>query len=142
IVLVLATGAGVYALQSAPQKKAAARTAPPVPVSTAPVMRQDVPIFLDALGTVQAVNSIAVRTQVDGPLQSVNFVEGQEVRKGDTLAVIDPRPYQAALDQGGAKKGEDQGQLVGARKELERSKQRGTRRDATPQTVDQEQGKL
>src|SRR5262245_6016236 len=142
IALVLAAGAAAFGLQSGPQKKAAARTAPPVPVSIAPVTRQDVPIFLDALGTVQAVNSIAVRSQLDGPLQSVNFVEGQEVRKGDTLAVIDPRPYQAALDQAVAKKGEDQAQLVGAQKDLERSKQLATRGYATPQTVDQQQAKV
>jgi multidrug efflux system membrane fusion protein len=141
IALVLAAGAAAFALRAAPQQRAAART-PPVPVTIASVTRQDVPMFLDALGTVQAVNSIAVRSQIDGPLQSVNFVEGQEVRKGDTLAVIDPRPYQAALDQAVAKKGEDKAQLVGAEKDLERSKQLATRGYATPQTVDQQQAKV
>src|SRR5262245_31383202 len=142
IALVLAAGAAAFGLRAAPQKTAAARTQPPVPVSIASVTRQDVPIFLDALGTVQAVNSIAVRSQIDGPLESVNFVEGQEVHKGDTLAVIDPRPYQAALDQAVAKKGEDQAQFVGAQKDLERSRQLATRGYATPQTVDQQQAKV
>jgi len=99
-------------------------------------------VFLDALGTVQASNTIAVRSQIDGPLQSVNFTEGQEVHQGDTLAVIDPRPLRAALDQAVAKKGEDQAQLVSAQKDLERSKQLATRGYATPQTVDQQQAKV
>src|SRR5262245_56487618 len=80
--------------RSEPPARAAAPP-PPVPVTVSAAARRDVPIYLDGLGTVQASNTIAVHSQIDGKLQSVNFVEGQEVHKGDTLAVIDPRPFQA-----------------------------------------------
>jgi multidrug efflux system membrane fusion protein len=82
--------------------------APPVPVTIAEVSQRDVPIYLDGLGTVQASNTVAVHSQVDGKLQSVNFVEGQRVRAGDVLAVVDPLPFQAALDQAKAKKTQDE----------------------------------
>jgi len=142
MVLVLIAGATLWTWRAASPRSAAARLPPPVPVTVATAARQDVPVFLDALGTVQASNTIAVRSQIDGPLQSVNFTEGQEVHQGDTLAVIDPRPLRAALDQAVAKKGEDQAQLVSAQKDLERSKQLATRGYATPQTVDQQQAKV
>src|SRR5499426_1950003 len=142
LVLIAAAGSGAWAWRAASPKPAGARPPPPVPVTVATAARQDVPVFLDALGTVQASNTIAVRSQIDGPLQSVNFTEGQEVHQGDTLAVIDPRPLRAALDQAVAKKGEDQAKLVSAQKDLERSKQLATRGYATPQTVDQQQAKV
>ena len=69
-----------------------------VPVSVAPVLRQDVPIILTGLGTVQAYNTVTLKTRVDGQIMSVHFREGQEVRKGLVLAVIDPRPYEVALE--------------------------------------------
>jgi len=75
-----------------------------VPVSIATASRQDVPIYLTGLGTVQALFTVAIHAQVDGKLQSVFFKEGQRVKKGDVLAKIDPRLYQAALDQAVAKK--------------------------------------
>jgi len=116
--------------------------AAPVPVTVAPANVQDVPIFLNALGTVQAANTIAIRSQVDGKLQSVQFNEGQQVRTGDTLAVIDPRPFQAALDQAVAKKAQDQAQLVAASKDLARFKELASKGYGTPQSVDQQQGKV
>src|SRR5262249_13802155 len=70
----------------------------PIPVLVATADQKDVPIYLDALGTVQAFNMVTVRPMVDGPLLSVNFTEGQEVKKGDVLAQIDPRTYQATFD--------------------------------------------
>jgi multidrug efflux system membrane fusion protein len=91
-----------------------------IPVSIADAGYQDVPIYLAGLGNVQAFNTTAIHTQVDGKLQSVNFVEGQEVHKGDVLVQIDPRYYQAALDQAKGKKAEDEAQLVSAQKDLER----------------------
>ena len=96
---------------------ATARTPAPVsavPVTVSEATRRDVPIFLDGLGTVQASNTIAIHSQIDGKLQSVDFVEGREVHKGDTLAVIDPRALQAALDQAVAKKAQDEAQLIAA----------------------------
>src|SRR5262245_61270911 len=142
VALVLVAGAAAWTWHDAAPRSPRARLPPPVPVTVAAATRQDVPVFLDALGTVQASNSIAVRSQIDGPLQSVNFIEGQEVHQGDTLAVIDPRPFRATLDQATAKKAEDQAQLVSAQKDLDRSKQLATRGYATPQTVDQQQAKV
>jgi multidrug efflux system membrane fusion protein len=71
----------------------------PVPVVAGTAVQKDVPIYLDGLGTVQAFNTVAVHTRVDGALVQVNFSEGQEVKTGDLLAVVDPKPFQAALDQ-------------------------------------------
>jgi multidrug efflux system membrane fusion protein len=76
----------------------------PVPVVAGKVEQKDMPIYLDGLGTVQAFNTVTVHTRVDGQLQQVLFSEGQDVKAGDLLAVVDPRPFQAALDQAIAKK--------------------------------------
>jgi membrane fusion protein, multidrug efflux system len=92
----------------------------PVPVLVAPAEQKDVPIYLDALGTVQAFNMVTVKPMVDGPLNSVNFTEGQDVRRGDLLAQIDPRTYQAAYDQAVAKKAQDEALLANARLDLAR----------------------
>lgn len=92
----------------------------PVPVTTAPVARQDVPIYLDGLGTVQAFNTVTVRPQVDGQLVSVAFREGQDVKAGELLAQIDPRSFQSQLDQANAKKAQDEAQLATARRDLDR----------------------
>ena len=91
-----------------------------VPVLVATVERRDMPILLDGLGTVQAFNSVTIKTVVDGPLIAVNFAEGQMVRKGDLLARVDPRSYQAAYDQVVAKKAQDEALLANARADLVR----------------------
>lgn len=93
-----------------------------VPVSVAPVLRQDVPIILTGLGTVQAYNTVTLKTRVDGQIMSVNFREGQDVRKGQVLAVIDPRPYDVALETAKANLARDQAQLNTAKANLARSK--------------------
>ena len=93
---------------------------PATPVTVATATQRDVPVFLTGLGTVQATNTISIHTQVNGTLQTVNFVEGQGVHPGDVLAQIDPRLYQAALDEAKGKLAEDQAQLVSAQKDLER----------------------
>ena len=80
----------------------------PVPVVAGKAEQKDVPIYLDGLGTVQAFNTVTVHTRVDGALVQVNFSEGQDVKVGDLLAVVDPRPYQAALDQAKAQAALDQ----------------------------------
>ena len=92
----------------------------PIPVVTAVAATKDVPIYLDGLGTVQAFNTVTMKPMVDGPLLSVNFKEGQDVHKGDVLAQIDPRTYQAALDNAAAKKAQDEAQLANARLDLAR----------------------
>jgi membrane fusion protein, multidrug efflux system len=80
----------------------------PVPVVAGKVEQKDVPIYLDGLGTVQAFNTVTVHSRVDGALVQVNFSEGQDVKTGDLLVVVDPRPYQAALDQAKAQAALDQ----------------------------------
>src|SRR6516162_1694684 len=92
----------------------------PVPVVAGVVQKKDVPIFLDGIGTVQAYNTVTVRPQVGGTLTTVSFQEGQDVKKGDLLAVIDPRPFQAQLDGAVAKKNQDIAQLNNAKALLDR----------------------
>jgi len=116
--------------------------APPVPVTVAEVSQHDVPVYLDGLGTVQASNTVAVHSQVDGKLQSVNFVEGQKVKAGDVLAIVDPRPFQAALDQAKAKKAQDEAQLVSDAKDLARFQDLMKKGAGTTQAVDQQQAKV
>jgi multidrug efflux system membrane fusion protein len=100
--------------------RAAAQSVPSVPVTTTTAARRDVPVWLRGLGTVQAYYSVQLRPRVDGTLTQVPVKEGQDVKKGDLLAVIDPRPYQAALDGALAKKQQDQAQLANAQADLAR----------------------
>ncbi len=93
----------------------------PVPVTVVPVVRENVPVYLTALGTVQALNTIAVNPQVGGELLSLGFAEGQSVKKGQVLAQIDPRTYQATYDQAVARKSQDEAQLATAQSNLARS---------------------
>lgn len=86
-----------------------------VPVLAMAAKKQDVPIYLDGLGTAQASATVTVKAQVDGKLVEVAFTEGQEVKAGQVLARIDPRSYQAALDQASAKKAQDQATLANAK---------------------------
>jgi len=118
----------------------AGRTA--VPVTVAQATSRDVPIYSDALGTVQALNTIAIRAQVNGQLVSIDFRQGQEVRRGDVLARIDPAPLQAALDQAIAKKSQDEAQLISAQKDLARFKALALKSFETQQNVDLQQAKV
>ncbi|MCC7461215.1 MAG: efflux RND transporter periplasmic adaptor subunit [Gammaproteobacteria bacterium] len=97
------------------------RDTAPVPVTVEPVVKRDVPVYLTALGTVQALNTIAVSPQVGGELLSLGFTEGQPVRKGQVLAQIDPRSYQANYDQAAARKRQDEALLATAASNLARS---------------------
>jgi multidrug efflux system membrane fusion protein len=97
---------------------------------------RNVPVYFSGLGAVQASNTSAIHSQVDGKLQSVNFVEGQMVRQGDVLVQIDPRFYQAALDQAKAKKAQDDAQLVSAQKDLERFQTLVLKNAETQQNLD------
>jgi membrane fusion protein, multidrug efflux system len=122
---------------------ARAATAPPaIPVTVTQALQHDVPIFLSGLGTVQAWNTISIHSQINGTLQSINFIQGQEMHKGDTLALIDPRPLQAALDQAVAKKAEDQALLVDDEKDLDRFKLMAAKDYQTQQNVDLQQAKV
>ena len=91
-----------------------------VPVTVVTPVREDVPVLARAIGTVQAFRSVVVRARVDGTLDQVLFTEGQQVRPGDVLALLDPRPYQAALDQVVAKRAADEALLANARADLVR----------------------
>lgn len=113
-----------------------------VPVSTAKAAMQDVPIYLTGLGTVQALNSVQVRARVDGMLMQVPVTEGQEVKKGDLIAVIDPRPYQAILDQAMAKKQQDEAQLANAKRDLVRTTSLARQDFASHQQMDNQQAQV
>ncbi len=113
-----------------------------VPVTVAEVGVKDVPIYLEGLGTVQASNTVAIHSQVGGKLQSVNFAEGQMVKAGDVLAVVDPRPFRATLDQAKAKKAQDEAQLVSDAKDLQRFQDLMKKGAGTSQAVDQQQAKV
>jgi multidrug efflux system membrane fusion protein len=92
----------------------------PVRVTIAPVQKADFPVYLTGLGTVQGFNTVLVRTRVDGQIDKVAFKEGQIVKGGDLLVEIDPRPFQAALDQAKAKKAQDEANLANANLDLQR----------------------
>jgi membrane fusion protein, multidrug efflux system len=118
----------------------AARTVVPVTVTEATV--RDVPIYSHALGTVQALNTVAIRAQINGQIVSINFRQGQEVHQGDVLAKIDPAPFKAALDQAIAKKSQDEAQLIAAQKDLARFKALALKSFETQQNVDLQQAKV
>jgi len=111
-------GPEAIAKTEAAQKAAARR--PAIPVSIAPVEKADFPVYLTGLGTVQGFNTVQVRTRVDGQIDKIAFQEGQLVKQGDLLAEIDPRPFQAALDQAKAKKVQDEADLANANLDLQR----------------------
>lgn len=131
IILVLAIVVGVvfyfnHRKQGAAGEKggpagAGARGNFPVPVIIGTAVEKNMPIYLDGLGTVQAYNTVTVRTRVDGQLQKLAFTEGQDVRSGDLLAQIDPAPFQTQLEQATAKKAQDEAQLQLAKVELKRN---------------------
>ena len=132
IVIVLAAVAAalayVFVGMNAPQQRSGGRAARfaaqgPVPVLAAAAVTADVPVYLTAVGTTRALNTVTVRPQVDGKLIAVNFQEGQDVKKGDILAQIDPTTFKAALDQAIAKKAQDEALLANARTDLTRYEQ-------------------
>jgi membrane fusion protein, multidrug efflux system len=133
IVVIVAVGAlGYFGWQrfhgdnqatAASNAQKAARNA--VRVTIAPVDKSDFPVYLTGLGTVQGFNTVLVRTRVDGQIDKIAFKEGQLVNEGDLLVEIDPRPYQATLDQAKAKKAQDQANLANANLDLQRYTQLG-----------------
>ena len=144
LVVAIAGGAAFWywAHGTSPSHAAGSPARAAIPVSITVAGRQDVPIYLTGLGTVQASFTIAIHSQVDGKLQEVLFTEGQHVKKGDVLAKIDPRLFQAALDQARAKKAQDEAMLTAADKDLTRSKTLVASNITSQQIVDQQQGKV
>jgi membrane fusion protein, multidrug efflux system len=139
----LLLAAGAYVLPGSEPAKVARATGPaPVPVTTATVVKRELPIYLTGLGAVQASFTVGIRSQVDGKLETVLFTEGQYVKKGDVLAKIDPRLFVAALDQAKAKRMQDEAQLTSAQKDLIRSKTLVDKSFQTQQVVDQQQAKV
>jgi membrane fusion protein, multidrug efflux system len=140
-------GAGYYGWQrhsanEAAAQAAAQRKAPAVGVTIGTVEKADFPVYLTGLGTVQGFNTVLVRTRVDGQIDKIAFKEGQTVKQGDLLVEIDPRPFQAALDQAKAKKAQDEANLANANLDLHRFTQLGEfatkqQTDTQRSTVDQ-----
>jgi len=137
-------GTGAWYLHQGPEPVRAARSSAPaaIPVTVATATKRDLPIYLTGLGSVQASFTVGIRPQVDGKLEVVLFTEGQQVKKGDVLARIDPRLYVAALDLAKAKRMQDEAQLDSAQKDLSRSRTLVDKSFQTQQVVDQQQSKV
>src|SRR5437016_3806331 len=129
LIAVLAGGFFLYRTTHKPQTTAAAGRGrgdrngdlnARVPVAVTAAQRRDLPVYLDGLGSVQAFNTVTVKSRVDGQMMQVLFKEGQEVHKGDLLAIIDPRPYEVALAQAQANFAKDQAQLADAKLNAQR----------------------
>src|ERR1700716_638933 len=137
----LVGGGLFYFTHIQPLEKVDATPAPPpaAPIVAGAVAQHDVPICLSGVGTVIAYNTDIVRAQIQGQIVSINFTEGQTVHAGDLLAQIDPRPYQAQLDQVTATRDRDQAQLANAQANLKRYSTLGNQGWATPQLVETQQ---
>jgi multidrug efflux system membrane fusion protein len=130
---------GVWRMTDGVAKAQAPGAPPAIPVTTAAAQIEDVPVYLPGLGTVQAFNTVTVKAQVDGNLVALPAKEGQEVHKGDIVAEIDPRPYQASLDRALAQRTEDAAQLQSAQLDLQRYQALAKRSFAPVQQVDDQQ---
>jgi multidrug efflux system membrane fusion protein len=142
ITLLILGGLGAIGWNALQQKQAAnrgnggGRPDLPVPVLAATPAVKDVPVYLDGVGAVRALNTVTVRSQVDGKLIAVNFAEGQDVKKGDVLAEIDPAIYQAQYDQAVAKKAQDEAQLANQKLDLTRYEQLAASNAGSKQQAD------
>ncbi len=121
---------------AAPHDQAAGAAPAAVPAQTTVAQPATFPIVLQGLGAVQAFNSVTVRSRVDGQIEKILFAEGQMVKQGDPLAVIDPKPFQASLDQANAKKAQDEAQLQNAKADLQRYATLAKKDFATGQQLD------
>src|SRR6201995_5169738 len=143
LVAALAAGGLLYFTHVHPLEKAEAEpTVPTVPIVAGTVAQHDVPIYLSGVGTVIAYNTDIVRAQIQGQIISINFTEGQTVHAGDLLAEIDPRPYQALIDQYTGNLERDQAQLVNAQANLTRYTTLGEKGWATPQLVETQKAQV
>ncbi|MGH6708488.1 MAG: efflux RND transporter periplasmic adaptor subunit, partial [Bradyrhizobium sp.] len=132
---------GWYAFQPKPNSgggggRGGQRLDLPVPVLAATPRTLDMPVYLDGVGSVRALNNVLVRAQVDGKLIAVNFTEGQDVKKGDVLGEIDPVIYQAQYDQAVAKKAQDEAQLANQKLDLARYQQLAASNAGSKQQAD------
>jgi membrane fusion protein, multidrug efflux system len=143
-IAVLAIGGGFAATRGARSQRPVVPPAatPIVPVVADRVSSHDVPIYLRGVGTVIAYNTVLVRSQIQGQITKIAFTGGQTVHAGDLLAQIDPRPYQAQVDQVTATRDRDQAQLANAQANLGRYTQLGDKGWATPQLVDTQKAQV
>ncbi len=140
---VLAAGGLLYFTHVHPLEKVDAAPSPPaVPIVAGTVAQHDVPIYLTGVGTVIAYNTDVVRAQIQGQIISINFTEGQTVHAGDLLAQIDPRPYQALIDQYTSNLERDQAQFKNAQANLTRYTTLGQKGWATPQLLETQQAQV
>ena len=137
-VLLAALGWLVYGSFGSVRADEAKPAAPAIPVTAGTAETRDVPIFVSGIGTVQAFNTVTVKSRVDGQIVKVDFTEGQEVKAGDLLFGIDPRPYQAAVAQAVANQQKDQAQLVSAQADLRRDEALIKNNFQTRQAYDQQ----
>src|SRR6202021_1100137 len=143
LIVALAAGGLLYFTHIYPLEKVEAKpTVPTVPIVAGTVTQHDVPIYLSGVGTVIAYNTDIVRAQIQGQIISINFTEGQTVHAGDLLAQIDPRPYQALIDQYTGNLERDQAQLKNAEANLPRYTTLGDKGWATPQLVETQQAQV
>jgi membrane fusion protein, multidrug efflux system len=142
--IVVLAGGGAFAFLngSASKNSVVPPASPPVPVVAGVVAQHDVPIYLTGVGTVIAYNTVTIRSQIQGQIISIDFTEGQAVHTGDLLAQIDPRPYQAQIDQMTATRDRDQAQLVNAQANLDRYTPLESKGYATPQLVDTQKAQV
>jgi membrane fusion protein, multidrug efflux system len=137
IFAVIVAAAGAWLLRDHRSAQAQSPAPPPaVPVGVTQAKLQDVPVDLRGLGTVQAFNTVEIKAQVNGTLIAIPVQEGQEVHQGDIIAQVDPRPYQAALDQASAQRAEDVAQLQSAQLDLQRYTNLAKQQFAPVQQVD------
>jgi multidrug efflux system membrane fusion protein len=120
LIILAAGGGGLAYTKGLATRTATVQASPPVPIVAGVVTEHDVPIYLTGVGTVIAYNTDIVRSQIQGQIVSINFAEGQAVRSGSLLAQIDPRPYQAQIEQYTANRDRDQAQLANAIANLNR----------------------
>jgi membrane fusion protein, multidrug efflux system len=141
---VIAGGGLMYFVHIRALEKVAAAPAPaaPAPIVAGAVAQHDVPIYLVGVGTVIAYNTDIVRAQIQGQIISINFTEGQKVHAGDLLAQIDPRPYQALLDQYAGQLQRDQAQLTNAEANFTRYNDLGNQGWATPQLIETQKAQV
>src|SRR6202023_948632 len=141
---IVAAGGFTYFTRARPLAQAAAASAAPpaVPIVAGVVTQHDVPIYLSGVGTVIAYNTVVVRAQIQGQLTSINFTEGQTVHAGDLLAQIDPRPYQAQIDQLTANRDRDQAQRANALANLNRYTPLEQKGFATTQLLDTQKAQV
>jgi multidrug efflux system membrane fusion protein len=139
-------GGGVFAWQHGhalqAEKQAASKPPAAIPATVAVVEKADFPVYLKGLGVVQPFNTVTVKSRVDGAVIKIGFKQGQMVKEGVVIAEIDPRPYQAALDQAEAKKAQDVSDLANARLDLARYTELAKQNFATRQQLDTQNARV